>query len=154
MLIPYKVLGSKEPRSLNKGVVLIDGQKSGQLPVVWVDYERRQAVQSFLSIRIRYVLGATRPREGKDPGGKGVVKCLAGHSARQTFVTMHKVKRRTGDDWRIRSERFHKLLYQSNFRQNRSKDNTRCWQSGRHRCSLSEIRCLVRNADDEIKKTF
>jgi len=35
--VPYKVLGSKEPRGPNKGVVLIEGQKSGQLPVVWVE---------------------------------------------------------------------------------------------------------------------
>ncbi len=44
----------------------------------------------------RLVEHQRRASEGEDPGGEGAVKCLAGHSARRTFVTVHKVKRRTG----------------------------------------------------------
>ena len=44
------------------------------------------------------MLGYWKTREGEDQGGKGAVKCLAGHSARPTFVMVYKVKRRTGND--------------------------------------------------------
>ena len=35
--VTYKVLASTEPRGFNKGVVLIEGPRSGQLPILWVE---------------------------------------------------------------------------------------------------------------------
>ena len=51
----------------------------------------------------------------EDLGGEGAVKCLAGHSSRRTFVTVHKIKGRTGDDWmmserRVVSHKNHRAL--------------------------------------------
>ena len=38
--VSYKVLGSSEPRSPDKGIVLVDGSQAAQSPVVWVEDKR------------------------------------------------------------------------------------------------------------------
>ncbi|KAL8913343.1 MAG: hypothetical protein Q9171_001820 [Xanthocarpia ochracea] len=37
---PYKVLEMQEPRPLDKGIILIEGNTSGQSPIVWLEHRQ------------------------------------------------------------------------------------------------------------------